>query len=441
MAAPPFSSDLLEWWDNRTGDLAVSVGNISTWTGRVNGNILTAGSTPPALVTIGSVNYVSFANAWFTLSSGFALDAQNSSVFVFYRGVNNDSNFRSIWHMTSGSDVDTLYIDNNHKVAHWNGGGEISGYQIADNIATVFQSCSAANVIVGAGNTKTTVGANSSGTNSGGFLGLWSGSNFPLIGDVLGVIVYNRSLTASEVDQVLDFGTFQYNATSRTYDKFVVFDGDSITFGVDSTNPRYYSYPAQLAQSCIPQPKWANVGIGGSTIEGNSGALNTISALTGCGMGTITSVLMQGTNDIASFARTSAEIISDLTTWNTNVHTSFPSAKTVGLTILNRTVFDSGMSAIQAAVNAAILGGSCGFDYWFDAAAIPQLLDPSNPLYFAQNGPSDNGTHLTDLGYSILASNVKAFLVANGRLDPNPSPASTSIPITIGGHEWGVSII
>jgi len=409
----PFASDLIDWWDSATG-VAVTGALVDTWTGRKNGVVLTGTTTTrPTLITAGGQNYLSFSDDYMDMPGTLTWDRRNSSLFVACTRPVGDTNNRSLWHMGIASTTDATYF-NDQDLRLFNGSGVNStGLNIANNITNVCRIANGAtNVAMYINSKTTTVAANDAGNISDGYLGLWNTGVFPYVGDVLGVAAYSRTLNASEIQQVQDFFTAQYKSASRTYNKFLNYDGDSLTFGTLSTNPTYYSYPAQLAQSGTFQPIFTNVASGGARIildQATMIARTNLQVNNFSNVGTRTSTLWIGTNDINAGA-TAAAINSAIDSYVSALRTNDASLFVVGCTIIARGGFGPAEEAVRTAVNLHITTGGV-FDAVVDLAGNAAFQNPANATYY-----NADQIHLTDLGYGLVASLVKSSLVANSRI-------------------------
>lgn len=414
---PPNSADLIEWWDNRDADLSVTGSLVDTWTGRENGLVLTGTTTTrPTKVAVSGVNYLNFAGDYLQLPAGFTWNKQNHSLFIVMRRASLGTGTNGLWQMETTGQVDAILLGG-QLFRTWNAASgpndTATPINFADNIATAFMIGNASNTTIGLNNQSGTVAANSSGTaNGSGYLGAWSAAGFPLdTSDVLAVVAYSRALDATERAAVLDWATTRYNATSRTYGKYLLFDGDSLTAGVQSTNVRNWSYPAQLSRLVTSgQPKYGNIGVGGQQIQNVTAAtaaklqLSYNTTLTG------TLVFWMGSNDINN-ARTGAQVWGDIQTYLSTVRASYPSVKIVGCTILTRSDNTGSEETNRTTLNTSILttsSGSGGFDYTVDLAADSRLSNASDTTYF-----DPDGVHLNDTGYGVVTALVKAVLDAN----------------------------
>lgn len=410
----PFAADSFDIWENRTQDLAVTSGKVQTWTGRLHGKVLTGnsvGSSKPVLNVVGGVNYLSFDSSlggYFDLPNVPILDRRNCTVFVVLRRA-RDSNFSSVYHPTTGSDVDNLYFSA-FNVLTFTGGGNSSLINAGQNLCTLFRGSDGANPVTVGMNYETdnTLPAPAAGTDTGGFFGLWNGGAFPFNGDVLCFIPVLRTMSVGERQTAQDAFTSHFNSSSRLNSKFWVPEGDSLTFGVQSTIPNLYSWPAQLARSQVGgETPYAITATGGETAEQLS---TDFRAITEFGLHTSASVktaaYLAGTNDLAN-NKTALQIQAWITTWINGMRSGVSGIKLEGCTVIARN-FDVIQEPQRLLLNTWIKN-SAGFDIVTDAAAVftnandLTLYDPDN-------------THLNNNGYSVMAGLRKASLISIGAL-------------------------
>lgn len=409
----PFESDALAWWDNRTADFAVTGSLVDSWTDRVNGIVLTAsGATRPTLNDIDGENHVYFNNAhYLTIPSGFSWDRRNSSLFVVTRRPIGDTNNRALVSVGAGTTDETFFSDRELRL--FNSGNQATGLYIGTNAATVYRVANGAtSTLMGVASESSSELANDTGTVSGGYVGLWGdGTSFPYIGDILAIVAYDRTLSAPEIEDVMEFLTDEYNSVPHNTDEIIVFDGDSLTAGTQSSDLKYWAYPEQLSRlySTGP-PKIVNIGIGGQQIQNVTAAAEAKTQLSHNIASTDKKlVFWMGSNDLNN-ARTGAQVWTDIETYVATVKATYPTAVIIGLTVLERGDNSGSEETERAALNALILGTSAadgGFDYTVDLTADARLADPTNTLYF-----DVDGIHLNDDGYAVVAELVKAQLDA-----------------------------
>jgi lysophospholipase L1-like esterase len=231
----------------------------------------------------------------------------------------------------------------------------------------------------------------------------WTGgeslSNLDGIVDEVG-IWKNRLLTETERDFLYNSGngnTIPIDAKTR-----LVFEGDSMTLG---TNPAaQVSYPSQVSDLFVPRPGWFNLGTDGDT-------MNNILATQGADAdwlygGTTKNVLCLwiGSNDILTGGRSAADIWADIKTYC--AARKVTGWKTIVLTLTPKiyTGWDASHDAIQATLNASILGGDASIDVVADVASIAVLANPANATYY------QDGLHLTTAGYAAVAALVAPLI-------------------------------
>lgn len=420
-AALPYLNNALAWFDNRDADLATTGSLVDSWTDRVNGHVLTGTTTTrPTKTTVSGKNFVTFSGLgpFLDMPAGLSWDRQNSSVFIVtYRDLSNNNAYggdgenRSLWHMGNASTTDAVFF-NSTELKYYNGSNIGSGLHIGSNLTTVYRvanGTAGAGVVLGINSQSTTLNTlNSSGSIADGFLGLWNGNAFSYRGSVCAVIAYNRTLNSTEIQSVLDFISNKYKATARTYTKNIVFDGDSQTWGVGSSNALYYSYPAQLARSMSTEPKYTNIAVGGQRIASITtavlakGRLAVNTALTNC------VVLMVGTNDLQA-GDDDTTIFNNIKTYIANIKATYPSVPIVGITVAKNTnCFVEPAQTRWVNLNNSIRNTSAasgGFDYVIDLVSDTRFLTPTDTTIW-----DVDQLHFNDNGYSVIAGIVKAGL-------------------------------
>lgn len=254
-----------------------------------------------------------------------------------------------------------------------------------------------------------TITAFSAGTVSGGKIGRWDGTSFSLTStDILALFAYDRTLTSDEVNAVRDWITIQYGAVARTANTAVIFEGDSITYGTQSTDSITMSYPAQLSRLGSSHPKIWNGGSGGDTALNNVTAGATKTVLTAfAGYTNRLVVYWLGTNDIAN-GRSAVQIEADIDSYIAAVRAHDAGAIIIGNTILPRDPFNASQDTIIAEVNTYIKN-SADFDFTIDVAADSRLDDSTDLTYY-----DADTIHLNDTGYGIVAELVRNAINAQG---------------------------
>jgi lysophospholipase L1-like esterase len=258
------------------------------------------------------------------------------------------------------------------------------------------------------GETRGGLTASAAGTVAGGWVGQWNGGSFRLKGHLHELLVYGRALSDAELASVGEHLASRHRALRRGEDRFIAFEGDSITQGVGASSAEDFCYPAQLGRRMARQPKWINLATGGDTIQ-NMAA--TASVLTGqmARNGHYVrrlAILLAGSNDINN-ARSAAQVIADMDAWIAAVRAADPAAVPVGCTVLPRIDYTADEEAVRQAVNAHIRLGA-NFGFVIDLAADPRLGSPGNAAIYG------DGVHPTDAGYAIVAELVQGALAARG---------------------------
>lgn len=99
-------------------------------------------------------------------------------------------------------------------------------------------------------------------------IGAVSNGALPAAVDIFDIVVWDRLLTPTEVLQATNFYYNKYSQTKpwAAVSNFTIFDGNSITAGVGSSNVAG-SYPYKSAQSLgLTYGQWSNLGVGGITM-------------------------------------------------------------------------------------------------------------------------------------------------------------------------------
>lgn len=249
-------------------------------------------------------------------------------------------------------------------------------------------------------------------TRLGGRIGMWTGTSFPLTGDYLALVIYNRQLSEAEREAVLDWARDNYSSYSRTAATVIGFSGDSITEGIQQSNPqlnphaRDFSYPAQIEQISGASYAYWNLGLGGQALANNLTATQIASRLNGRPSATRKIVFgLWGTNDVGG-GLTGAQIAAHLDTWISNLRAAISGVIIGHGTLLPR----SGLSGSQATARSdfndyvmargAYAGAGPDLDFSIDTAAISGLSDPADLTKFV------DGLHPTSSGYADLAAGI-----------------------------------
>ncbi|MDZ7588224.1 MAG: SGNH/GDSL hydrolase family protein [Parasphingorhabdus sp.] len=245
------------------------------------------------------------------------------------------------------------------------------------------------------GSQAVTSSVGGSGTFTGIRLGEWFTAINRMLGDIHEIIIYPSVLSDAEVLQVQDYLETKWKATNRATDKLFIFEGDSTTAGVDSSDadgdvaPYFparfdWSYPAQMMRGLTaPRPKWYNFGAGGDTMLNMQTATNLIDTMTleeSAAYPNKYVVIMGGTNDIAQ-GKTNVEIQGYHTAFINNIRAAHPTAIIIGCTILPRNSFTAPQKQQITDINTW-LKTSAGYDQIVDWDLVPEAADASNTTYY-----------------------------------------------------------
>jgi lysophospholipase L1-like esterase len=413
---PPYASDLAVFFDAGQSAMTTSSGLVSSITDLSSLNVVatSSGSLRPTLVTYGAHNGVRFSNAQELMAgTGWTMNRQNSSLFIVSRtqlGGTGGLNTYALTYMPQSGGTNRLasYFNGN-TFSGYDSAAKSSGFIHGHGIETDYMVLSTTTAKLGVGPQETSLAAFPAGTVSGAKIGRWDGTSFPLDQtDILAIVAYNRSLYTAESAAVRDWLSSQYGALPRTANTAIVFEGDSLTYGVDASDNITMSYPAQLSRLSSTPPKIWNGGSGGDTALNNAAAASTKTILTGVsGYTNRLVVYWLGTNDIAN-GRTAVQLEGDISSYITAVRAHDAGAVIFGNTIIARDPFNASQDTEIADVNAWIRS-SAGFDHVIDLAADTRLSDATNATYFYSDG-----IHLTDTGYGVVANLVRTAVNAAG---------------------------
>lgn len=413
---PPYASDLAVFFDAGQSSMSTSGGLVSSITD-LSSLAVTATSTGalrPTLVTYGSHSGLRFSNGQELMAgTGWTMNRQDSSLFVVTRtqlGGTGGLNTYALTYMPQSGGTNRLatYFNGN-TFAGYDSGSKSSGFIHGHGVEAEYLVLSTTSAKLGVGAQETSLAAFPAGTVSGGKIGRWDGTSFPLdMTDILAIVAYDRALFGSEITDVRDWLATRYGALPRTTDTAVVFEGDSLTYGVSSSDNITMSYPAQLSRLSSTPPKIWNGGSGGDTALSNNAAAATKTILTGiAGYSHRIVVYWLGTNDISN-GRTAVQLEGDIASYIAAVRAHDSGAVIFGNTIIARDPFNPTQDAEIAEVNDWIKN-TADFDHVVDLAADSRLSDATNATYFYSDG-----IHLTDTGYGVVASLVRAAINAAG---------------------------
>ena len=407
----------------RTGSLVDSI------TDKIGGVVATgSGAGRPEffasdVVNGGPIARTRFAGAQFlTLPGTVSINTRALSVFAVTRTAVKPqvgSGDRAALLISGDTTVrSSLYIWDNALIQIWNGAsaGIVTGITAAHGTSVQWMTSGAADVQAGSGPAVFSQGTPlTNNTTTGGRIGMWSGTSFPLTGDLLGMLIYNRQLNATERGEVLTWARTRYNSPPTTVATMVAFSGDSITEGVQLQNPqilphsRDFSYPAQIERLAGGSFRYVNCGIGGAALSNNltTAQLDLINNRLNGWPGVTRKVIMGlwGTNDISG-GRTAVQLRGDIDTWISSLRTSQSGVRIGHGTILPRSGFSGAQNTIRDDVNdyimarGAYVGAGANLDFRIDTAAFSGLTNPLDTNKYA------DGTHPTSSGYNDLATGI-----------------------------------
>lgn len=174
---------------------------------------------------------------------------------------------------------------------------------------------------------------------------------------------------------------------------YVVFDGDSITYGLNLN--RGEDYPSVALAALGSAWERVNLGIAGQTQATMlSRAAAAVTPYFGAGSGKNVSVLLGGINDLAAGVSAATIYANHLTYLAARKSTGFQTAES---TILKATILTGPQETARQALNVLIRGDATKYDVLFDFDADPRLQDPTNLTYF-----QPDGTHPTAAGAAVM---------------------------------------
>jgi lysophospholipase L1-like esterase len=223
------------------------------------------------------------------------------------------------------------------------------------------------------------------------------------------IVVYNAVHTPTQAAQVIAALKSDWSIPSRT--RQVVCDGDSLTYGYNSTDTFYgatllNSYPYQMATD---HPDWMifNNGISSETLA----TMNTSAAANVDAFYDATTypknhvVLWGGTNDLIA-GDSAATLEGRITTYVNARHAA--GWKVVIVPILDRTGFTAQNRTDAGTVNTWIAAGNSGADA---VVTLPSQLAGTSPWTGNPTYWDTDHTHLLVPGYTAMKAAVEAALL------------------------------
>jgi lysophospholipase L1-like esterase len=370
---------------------------------------------------------------WLELPASLVLDRRASTVIACVRmNKGNGSANPTLLAMPKAAVQLGLNVTSDAKQGgEWrsmnNGASRDSNIDMNRAVDTVALVNGAAGGTIYAGAESAAIAVATAGTVAGGYLGRWddtvSTTTTRLVGHAYELFFFTRALSAAEINQFRDYFTARHGATARTDDRFLVFEGDSITEGVGTSGfltqrVDDFAYPSQLARALASQPKYTNLGEGGTKLEAMKATGNlTSQLLQNAAYGRRTVVVLAGTNDISSAFRmdgttpqSAALILGDDNILLDSIRLADPGAFVAICTILPREPFNATQDQMVADVNAGRIANAAGYDLVIQTHAAPGLSNSADLSVYP------DGIHPSDLGAGNLEGVVRLALQAAGRL-------------------------
>lgn len=434
---PPYTTGLLVSLDAALGlfkdttktQAATAAGDlIATWADQ-SGNVndvqqATSGNRPnwqPNVINgLPVIRFAAGAAHYFVAPNTLAASSQSETIFVVYK-----SNNRNVQSVLTAQGLNFQFYQNNagwfdlyDGAAHQTGYGSITAardFQLMTLVAngttgTVRQNGLFSTTLSGtlANNSLTllSVGAYTNGT-------------LYLNGDIAEILIYNAPLTGSNLSNVENYLLAKYGipTPAATANPFVLFEGDSLTQGVNTTlnTQEYPDLVATALQSSFAQ-NYRNFAVAGSGFPDLTNRASIIDSYLqpGRGPGKNILVVWAGTNDINLGGLTSSAALTRMQTycqarqlagWKVVVLTMLP--------VTSSTTTETSRIAFNTSVRSN----------WQNFANA--LADVGGDANIGAPGANTNTTyynadliHLTPLGYTIVAGYVQTALstLFNGRL-------------------------
>jgi lysophospholipase L1-like esterase len=245
---------------------------------------------------------------------------------------------------------------------------------------------------------------------STGWLGTGNGqANYPFLGDLKALLIFNRVLTASELTLITDYLRERYLSTVPELEpeQTFVFEGDSLTAGLVGNvfaDAKTFSEVVLLAQA--NRTRAYNFGVSGQTCtQMAADAATQVDPFFDAGHDRNVLVVWGGTNDMT--------LVASNPTAPFNALKSYCLARrAVGWKVVVLTCLPRGTAGQfetdRQAFNAAILGDASFYDALADVgtnATIGEPGDQNNTTYYF-----GDKIHLTKAGHAIVAPMVAAAI-------------------------------
>jgi lysophospholipase L1-like esterase len=260
-------------------------------------------------------------------------------------------------------------------------------------------------------------------------------------------LAYNRALTDTELVQVTQYLSTKYSTTARTVPAMpdprlslpqIVFDGDSMTDGHQSTNELNYPNQTITLLGGTSNYSYINLGIGGQTVAAmTTDAVSEVDSLLQYGSNRPYNfvVLMGGTNDLGQPA---TGLVDATTTYN-RIVTYAQGRRNAGFKVIVNTILPRSAAGTPAdfetsrqTVNSNIRSNWPTFADGIADIASDSIIGPA--------GASDNTTyypdkvHMSNTGYGIVASYVAAAI--NSITHPTASTIGTPTVLSSSAIRW-----
>lgn len=344
------------------------------------------------------------------IPTNYAFSKRAASIFVVTRGKQKDRG--TLWHTAISSTTWALYGWDNGQLSVWNGSQIATGLGVGHGASVQWMIGGASNAWFGSDFlAKTNGSALTAGTGNGGRIGLWTGTSFPFTDDIQSVVIYDRELSLSEKDDVLNWAHECYTTPASGGNVVLIFDGDSRTEGVISSNPQVvpdwndYAYPFQLQLLCPTNtPRVVNLGVGGALLSSHTNAANVTRHL-GWSPGTGPRIVfgLWGHNDIKSGAGTNDMRIR-LDQWIASIRAYSTNAVVGHGTLPYPANFSAPELSVANWFNGYITNGA-SLDFTIDVASFASTTNASDYYDYV---------HPTVTGYGKIAAGVRDALIALG---------------------------